>query len=67
MRSRLGSGEVYRVRSPLGHEATLFSRYDDVRAVLQRFPGSRLADPAARAAFKHRALIYGLRSLPITW
>ncbi|MFD9891422.1 cytochrome P450 [Amycolatopsis sp. NPDC059027] len=30
---RRDSGEVYRVRSPLGHEATLFSRYDDVRAV----------------------------------
>ncbi|AHH98846.1 hypothetical protein [Kutzneria albida] len=33
VRRRRDSGEVYRVRSPLGHEATLFSRYDDVRAV----------------------------------
>ncbi|MGA5504982.1 cytochrome P450 [Streptomyces umbrinus] len=33
VRSRRDAGEVYRVRSPLGHEATLFSRYDDVRAV----------------------------------
>ncbi|MFE7441222.1 cytochrome P450 [Streptomyces chartreusis] len=33
VRSRRDSGEVYRVRSPLGHEATLFSRYIDVRAV----------------------------------
>jgi hypothetical protein len=33
VRSRRDAGEVYRVRSPLGHEATLFGRYDDVRAV----------------------------------
>ncbi|AUI60038.1 cytochrome P450 [Amycolatopsis sp. BJA-103] len=33
VRSRRDDGEVYRVRSPLGHEATLFSRYADVRAV----------------------------------
>ncbi|MFD2474128.1 cytochrome P450 [Amycolatopsis silviterrae] len=33
VRHRRDSGEVYRVRSPLGHEATLFSRYSDVRAV----------------------------------
>ncbi|MEU1305202.1 MULTISPECIES: hypothetical protein [Streptomyces] len=32
VRSRRDSGEAYRVRSPLGHEATPFSRYDDVRA-----------------------------------
>ncbi|WP_198549111.1 cytochrome P450 [Streptomyces sp. PRh5] len=36
-------------------------------ALLQRFPGLRLADPAARPAFKDRALLYGLRSLPIVW
>ncbi|MFE5923219.1 hypothetical protein [Streptomyces sp. NPDC056468] len=30
LRSWRNSGEVYRVRSPLGHEATLFSRYDEV-------------------------------------
>lgn len=38
-RSRLDSGEVYRVRSPLGREATLFSRYDDVRACCSGSPG----------------------------
>ncbi|MGW4735984.1 cytochrome P450 [Streptomyces shenzhenensis] len=32
VRSRPDCGEVYRVRSPLGYEATFFSRYDDVRA-----------------------------------
>ncbi|WP_051791610.1 cytochrome P450 [Amycolatopsis jejuensis] len=30
---RRDSGEVCRVRSPLGHESTLFSRYAEVRAV----------------------------------
>lgn len=36
-------------------------------ALLRRFPGLCLADPAATPDFKHRALIYGLRSLPVAW
>ncbi|MEY9895064.1 hypothetical protein ABIA31_008752 [Catenulispora sp. MAP5-51] len=39
---------------------------DAVEELLRRFPGLRLADPAARPAFKRRALIYGLRSRFIT-
>ncbi|MFI1380701.1 hypothetical protein [Embleya sp. NPDC020886] len=42
MRSRRDSGAVYRVRSPPGHEATLFSRYADVRAVHGRAARLRL-------------------------
>ncbi len=34
-------------------------------ALLNRFPGLRLVD--AEGDFRHRTLIYGLRTLPLTW
>ncbi|WP_344415377.1 hypothetical protein [Amycolatopsis minnesotensis] len=64
VRRRRDSGEVHRVRAPLGHEAILFSRYDDVRAVHDDAERLRLADPLE---YKHRAPIHGPRSLPLAW
>ncbi|MFD7666851.1 cytochrome P450 [Streptomyces sp. NPDC059788] len=36
-------------------------------ALLRQFPGGRIAAPVAAPASKDRALIYGLRSLPLAW
>ncbi|MER6574866.1 hypothetical protein [Nonomuraea sp. NPDC001023] len=37
------------------------------RALFERFPGLRLAVPAAEVPVKHDASVYGVRSLPVTW
>ncbi|REH33021.1 cytochrome P450 [Kutzneria buriramensis] len=36
-------------------------------ALLQRVPGLRLAEPQAPSDFKHNGIVYGLRSMPVTW
>ncbi|MFG6191023.1 cytochrome P450 [Nonomuraea sp. JJY05] len=37
------------------------------RALFERFPGLRLAVPAAEVPLKHDASVYGVRCLPVTW
>jgi cytochrome P450 len=36
-------------------------------ALLRRFPGLTLADPAAEPAFNVYGVVFGLKSLPVTW
>jgi cytochrome P450 len=36
-------------------------------ALLRRFPGLTLADPAAEPAFRVYGVVFGLKSLPVTW
>lgn len=36
-------------------------------ALLDRFPGLALADPAGRPAFRQRSIVFGLESLPVRW
>ena len=36
-------------------------------ALLRRFPGLALADPAAEPAFRVYGVVFGLKSLPVTW
>jgi cytochrome P450 len=36
-------------------------------ALLRRFPGLALADPAAKPDFRVFSAVYGLHSLPVTW
>jgi cytochrome P450 len=36
-------------------------------ALLRRFPGLTLADPAAEPAFNIYGVVFGLKSLPVTW
>jgi cytochrome P450 len=36
-------------------------------ALLRRFPGLTLADPAAEPAFNVYGIVFGLKSLPVTW
>jgi cytochrome P450 len=36
-------------------------------ALLQRFPALALADPAAEVEFRSYNVVYGVRSLPLTW
>jgi cytochrome P450 len=36
-------------------------------ALLRRMPGLRLAAPLPRSAFKANGIVYGLRSMPVTW
>jgi cytochrome P450 len=36
-------------------------------ALLRRFPGLTLADPAAEPAFRAYGVVFGLKSLPVTW
>jgi vitamin D 1,25-hydroxylase len=36
-------------------------------ALLRRFPGLTLADPAAEPAFRLYGVVFGLKSLPVTW
>jgi cytochrome P450 len=36
-------------------------------ALLRRFPGLTLADPAAEPAFNAYGVVFGLKSLPVTW
>ncbi|MFE4973239.1 cytochrome P450 [Kitasatospora sp. NPDC056651] len=35
--------------------------------LLRRMPGLRPAEPLAPSAFKHNDIVFGLRSLPVTW
>jgi cytochrome P450 len=36
-------------------------------ALLRRFPGLALADPEAEPAFRAYGIVFGLKSLPVTW
>jgi len=36
-------------------------------ALLRRFPGLTVADPAAEPAFRVYGVVFGLKSLPVTW
>lgn len=36
-------------------------------ALLRRFPGLALADPAAEADFRSFSVVYGVRTLPVVW
>ncbi|GHI01991.1 cytochrome [Streptomyces cellostaticus] len=68
--SRDGAGHLAFGHGPHFCLAALMARMEAeviIKAVLDRFPGIRLAVPAEEVEFQREGLIRGPRSLPVTW
>ncbi|MEV6156025.1 cytochrome P450 [Nonomuraea sp. NPDC052129] len=71
---RLGRAEARRhlgfghgVHQCLGQQLARIEMRIGYRRLFERFPGLRLAVPAAEVPLKERAAVYGVESLPVTW
>jgi cytochrome P450 len=51
----------------LGQQLARIELQVALTTLLRRVPGLRLARPVAFADFKHTDIVYGLRSMPVTW
>ena len=64
-RTHLGFG--FGAHQCLGQQLARIELQVALTTLLRRLPGLRLAGPLPASEFKNSAIIYGLRSLPVTW